>query len=64
MNGKRNYFYLFYFLGLFTILGVFDLIDKEPIAWWENVFQALFITLFYKFFSWAWKSKEYKKKEQ
>ncbi len=59
---NRNYFFVINFIGLFIMLVVSDLIKNVAITWWEHAFQALFITVIFMFFSWAWKSKEYKKK--
>ena len=55
--------YLVYFLGLLTILIVFDYIESGAFKWIENAVQSIFVTLFYMFLNWCWDSKEYKKKE-
>ena len=62
MMVNRYYFFVINFIGLFVILVVMDVTKDVAISWWEHAFQALFITVIFMFFSWAWKSKEYKKK--
>ncbi|MGB7999209.1 MAG: hypothetical protein WCF60_03820 [Anaerobacillus sp.] len=62
MRVNRNYFFVINSIGLFMMLVVYDLFENAGITWWENAFQALFTTVIFMFFSWAWKSKEYKKK--
>lgn len=61
-NGINKYASIFaiWFSGHF----VADLFHGNPFTWWEYFFIALVAMLFYMFFSWAWKSKEYKKREQ
>ncbi|WP_377890267.1 hypothetical protein [Alkalihalobacillus sp. R86527] len=59
LNKDGNIFVVL-FLGQFIV----DLIMGNPFTWGEYFFISLFAMLFQMFFSWAWKSKEYKKKEQ
>ena len=51
MKINHPYFYLVLFIGVFSILVVFDTIKIGSFEWFDNFMQSAFITIFYFIFT-------------
>ncbi|MFB5086599.1 hypothetical protein PGC35_05170 [Psychrobacillus sp. PGGUH221] len=61
MKFFREYYYLPLFIGLYMIYLLSDYSKNQTFNWVDNALQALFITAFYIFFTWAFSSDKSKK---
>lgn len=56
--------YIFLFILLFIWFMIFDYLNEGQVNALVNAFKALFFIAVHLFFTWAWDSKEYNKKEK
>lgn len=61
MKFVRKYFFIIFFVALLINFIFWDFIDDKSFNLKENIFQSVFMILFYAFFSWGWNGKDYKR---
>lgn len=62
MKLYQKFIYIFFIALLINF--VVDYILYETFNWVENTLHSVVFVVFYMFFTWAWNSKDYKKKKQ